>query len=58
MRESDRVSQSVRRGVSESSNIFSSCKSEVLKVAWQCIYLVVKNNRNSQHSVFVQPHKS
>ena len=58
MRVSESVSQSVRRGVSEFSNIFSSGKSEVLKVAWQCIYLVVKNNRNSQHSVFVQPHKS
>ena len=31
------VIQSVRRGVSESSNIFSSGKSVVLKVAWQCI---------------------
>ena len=52
------VSESVRRGVMiESSNIFSSGKSEVLKVAWQCLYLVVKNNRTSQHSVFVQSHK-
>ena len=50
---SESVSESVRRGVSESSNIFSSGKSEVLKVAWQCIYLVVKSNRNSQQSVFV-----
>ena len=50
------MSQSVSQ--KGSSNIFSSGKSKVLKVAWQCIYLVVKNNRNSQHSVFVQPHKS
>ena len=46
--------------MSVSSSIFSSGKSEVLKVAWQCIYMyvVVKNNRDSQHSVFVQPHKN
>ena len=55
---SQSVSQSARRGMSESSNIFSSGKFEVLKEAWQCIYLMVKNKRNPQHSVFVQPHKS
>ena len=50
---SGQVRLSVRSGVSESSNNFSSGKSEVLKVAWQSIYLVVKNNRNSQCSFSV-----
>ena len=57
---SDWVNQKGSEWVSQSegewvcpSNIFSSGKSEVLKVAWQCIYLMVKNKSNPQHSVFV-----
>ena len=44
--------------MSESVLTFSAVVNKGLKVAWQCIYLMVKNERNSQHSVFVQPHKS
>ena len=56
------LSQSVRSGMrdcvsqwKEEGDIFSSGKSEVLKVASQFIYM--QTNRNSQQLVFVQPHK-